>query len=264
MDKLSSPSFFKLTQSDVCKIKENSARDIVKKWFQYLKLKPNQNAKVAQVQEVPPEVETDAILEECYDMDELMEHRILNEDEHFDGHFELKFSHECDSGVAKYHVENMSTLQSRYLLKEYEKAIRQLAINDADPLQVVYKKQREEAKVRENATAENKRLAILSEIFYCLNEKVVKIPDVTKELESLRNFSITDPKNVIDRALPSVAQRYAAYLVVAKRAKQLIHEVVRKIEGEMIERVKIVAQLNRQHDAQILKEADVVGKRNPI
>lgn len=116
------------------------------------------------------------------------------------------------------------------------------------------------AQVRENDFVEQKRLAILSEIFRCLNEKLVQIPDVTKELESLRRFNTMDPNNVVDRALPNVAQRYAAYLIVAKRAKQLIHEIIREIEKEMIERAGIVAQLRRQHEVQILKDADVVGR----
>lgn len=44
-----------------------------------------------------------------------------------------------------------------------------------------------------------------------------------------------------------------------------MHEIIREIEKEMIERAGIVAQLKRQHDVQILKDADVVGKlRNTI
>lgn len=200
MDKLSSSSFFKLTQKDVCNIKETNARDIVKKWFEYLNVKSNKNAKVAQAEnvseEVRPEKETDADIEEFYDMDELMEHRILTEDVNCGK--KIRVENGSITSAAQFHMENMSMLHSRHLLKEYEKAIQNYAINDNDPLNVVYAKQRNEANVRENETAERKRLAILTEIFYCLNKKAVKIPDVTKELESLKNFSIADPKNLVD------------------------------------------------------------------
>lgn len=266
MEKLSSPSFFKLTHRDVCNTKENRVTEIVKKWFVYLNQKSNKNAKAARVndnrQEVPPEVATDADMEEFYDMEELMEHRMITEDDDDDDRAEIKirFDLENCNNVCKFHVENMSILQSKYLLKEYEARIQENAINENDALNVVYAKQRNVAQIRENEFVERKRLEILSEVFRCLNEKIVQIPDVTKELESLRLSNTMDPKNIVDGTLPSIAQRYAAYLVVAKRAKQLINEIIREIEKEMIERAGIVAQLRRQHEVQILKDANVVGE----
>lgn len=260
IDKLSSPSFFKLTQSDVSNIKENVAADIVKKWFVYLNVKSNKNAKVPDMTtEVETETDADLDVDEFYDMDELMEHRIITDDGDVDHIIEVKYRFENDNSVGKFHVKNMSVPQSKYLLKAYEMTIQENVINDNDPLNVVYAKQRNVAQIRENISLERKRLAIFSEIFNCLNHKVVQIPDVTKQLESLRRFSTMDPKNVVDGTFPLVAQRYAAYLVVAKRAKQLMNEILREIEKEMIEKAGIVAQLRRQHDVQILKNAVVVG-----
>lgn len=251
MDKLSSSSFFKLTQSDISNIKGKRATDVVKKWFEYLNVKSNKTTKVAQIenncQEVTPEEGEDSDIQEFYDMDELMEHRIFVEDD------ERKFAEQ------KIRYEG-SILKSKYLLNEYEEQIKDYAINDNDALNMVYAKQRNVALVRENESAERKRLAILSEIFRCLNEKHVRIPDVTKELESLRRCNIMDTKNIVDATLPLIAQRYAAYLIVAKRAKQLISEMIRELEKDMIESAGIVGQLRRQHEVQILKNADVVGK----
>lgn len=228
--------------------------------------KASKNAKVVQDDrtEVTAEaVEPDVDMEEFYDMEELLEHRIISEEGNFDTNYaELKMRLQHGNSAAKFHVENMSILQSRYLLQEYEKTIQKYAINDNDPLNVVYAKQRNEAIARENESYERKRLTVLTEIFRCLNEKVVTIPGITNELESLRNFSVTDNKNSVDRMFPSVAQRYAAYLVVAKRAKQLMNELVRGAEQELIDNAGIVAQLKRQHDVQILKDAHVVGKSN--
>lgn len=261
MDKLSAPSFFKLSPNDVRNIKENAATDIVKKWFDYLNAKSNKKAKVAQAenirQEVPPEKETDSDMDEFYDMDELMEHRIVTD--HCVNNVDVKVRMGNSNSVGKFHVENMSVVQSKHLLKEYELAIEAFVINDNDPLNVVYGKQRNAAQIRDADAVERKRLAILTEIFRCLNDKLVRIPDVAKELESLKRFNTMDNKNAVDGTIPSIAQRYAAYLVVAKRAKQLMNEIIRETEKEMIEQAGIVAQLKRQHDVQILKNADVVG-----
>lgn len=257
MEKLSSASFFKLTHNEVNHMKENGATDVVKKWFEYLKLKPKKNAKAAQADDIHkeslPDEETE--IQEFYDMEELMEHRIITEDDDV----EVKYKIENDNSLAKYHVENMSVLQSKYILKECEKAIEIFAIEDNDSLKLVYAKERNLANVREKQSLERKRMAILSEIFHCLNEKLVKIPDVANELELSRTIPIMDLKNIVDQTFPFVSQRYAAYLAVAKRAKQLMQEIIRELEREMIEKAKILSQLKRQHEVQILKNADVVG-----
>lgn len=261
IDRLSSPSFFKLSQNDVCNIKENNVTAIIKKWFVYLTAKSNKKAKVPpKVQEVLeqlPDLKTDADMEELYDMDELMEHRFIAEDD--DDYLGVKMRLEKSNSIAKFHVENMSVLQSKYLLQEFEKTVKNNEIEHDDPINVVYAKERNVANVRENDSIERKRLAILSEIFDILNEKLVEIPNVTKEMESLSCFNTMDPKDAVDRTLPSIAQRYSAYLVVANRAKQLMKEIVREVEKELIERAEIISQLKRQHEVQILKSAYVVG-----
>lgn len=139
LDKLSSPSFYKLTQNDVSNTKENRTAEIVKKWFVYLNPKANKKAKAAPVIDPPEVPETVANIEEFYDMEELMEHRMITD---FDNLSELKIRLDLEHCVSKFHVDNMSIPQSKYLLKEYEKCMQSNAINDSDPLNVVYAKQR--------------------------------------------------------------------------------------------------------------------------
>ncbi|XP_037051302.1 NFX1-type zinc finger-containing protein 1-like isoform X2 [Bradysia coprophila] len=264
LDKLSSPSFFKLSNSDVYNITEGSAIDAVKKWFEYLQVNANKNAKGRKAQKDNSQAETpseeayaDVGEEEFYDMDELMEHRMIFDDVVDHAEIEAQFEH--SNSVGRYHGKEMSIPHSTFLLKEYERNIQRNVIHDKDSMAVANTKRRNVAQVRESVFVEQKRLDVLVEIFACLNENRVKIPDVAAKLETLRRFNTTDSINVVDKTLPLVAQRYAAYLIVAKRAKHLMNETVRGLEEKLIESAETIAQLKRQHEVEILKNADVVG-----
>lgn len=105
-------------------MKKNGATDVVKKWFKYLKntkSKPNISANPTQTQDSLPDVlhATEEENEEFYDMEELLEHRIITEEE---VEVNIKVQKEF-SLVAKFHVENMSVLQSICMGNEFQKAI---------------------------------------------------------------------------------------------------------------------------------------------
>lgn len=256
-----SPTFFKLSNSDVYNITESSAADAVKKFFVYLQV--NKNAKGCQVektkQNIPPMVEKDDNAEdddeeEFYDMDELMEQRIVSDDV-----IQRRFVQ--TNSVGRYHVKEMSIPYSKFLLAGYETTINQNAINDNDSRQVYNTKQRNIAQASDSLSVEQKRLDLLTEIFSCLNGRHVKIPDVCVKLEALRHSHVMDSKDVVDKTFPQVAQRYAAYLVVAKRAHELIKEAIRSVEEKLIEGAETISQLKQQHEVEILRNAAVVGKR---
>lgn len=261
-----SPTFFKLSNSDVYNITESNAVDAVKKFFVYLQV--NKNAKGRQVektkQNVPPRVEEndnaeDDDEEEFYDMDELMEQRIVSDDVIDPVKLQKRFVQ--SNSVGRYHVKEMSIPYSKFLLTGYEATIKQNAITDNDSRQVYNTKQRNIAQASDSLSVEQKRLDLLTEIFSCLNGRHVKIPDVSTKLEALRHSHVMDSKDVVDKTFPHVAQRYAAYLIVAKRARELIKEAIRSVEDKLIEGAETISQLKQQHEVEILRNAAVVGKR---
>ncbi|KAG4069526.1 hypothetical protein HA402_006892 [Bradysia odoriphaga] len=150
-------------------------------------------------------------------------------DQFLEGILAIKNKHFMNPNIVRVGGRSKSTILSEFNLRDID-----YAISDNDTLNVVYAKQRNAAQIRENDSVERKRLAILTEIFHCLNEKLVKIPDVTTSLDTLKRFNTMDSKNVVDRTLQSVAERYAAKNVIATFVAVIVEEAAEVLEAHIV------------------------------
>lgn len=221
----------------------------IREWFTVRQFAKNQKkaknfARIQQEQVERNNLDEDDEDDEDYDVDELLDHRILD-----DIFLEAETTSRVNVGRRLAYLPDCSIHTCDKRLKNMNRNLQETTkgMNMAETMQV-----RESTHLEFRALENRKKL--LTEICRLYKEQLLDLPDVTDLLKDIRGSV-----SAVHYDRLKMAERWALYFAVVEASRRKVAESVADIEKDLVKAQRALRNLMQFGDGQVLRGCKVVG-----